>query len=72
MLERQDFRTDTWMRLARGLSDRLLALRELNDIRHDDIKTAALRGQISEVKRILALADEASASESVRSEPDSD
>jgi hypothetical protein len=72
VLERSDFRTDTWKRLVRGLSDRLQELRELNDIRHDEVKTAALRGQISEVKKILALADDVSASESVQSEQASD
>ncbi len=54
-----DFRTPTWSRFTKLLQERLQELRELNDqIGHDPIKTSLTRGQISEVKRLLALSPE--------------
>lgn len=51
-----DFRTPTWSRLTKHYEARLLELRELNDSRdNSETKTALIRGQISEVKRLLAL-----------------
>lgn len=56
-LQREDFATTTWHRLTHHCQARLQELRELNDaVVHDQTKTALIRGQISEVKRILALA----------------
>lgn len=63
VLERSDFKTTTWKRLSELLNERLFDLRKMNDQQHEPIKTATIRGQIAEVKRILALAEEASASE---------
>jgi hypothetical protein len=52
--------------LSQFLEQRLDELRQLNDSpAYDAVKTAHLRGQISELKRILALADEVSASPAV-------
>jgi len=59
----EDFRSATWKRLTQTLNDRLQELRELNDSpSFGTEKTAHIRGGIAELKRILALADEASAS----------
>jgi len=61
MIGREDFRSETWKRLEQELNDRLIELREINDMDRDEIKTAATRGQIAEVKRMLALRKERSA-----------
>lgn len=62
----EDFRTPTWRRLAQVLSDRVQELRELNDNQSFGLeKTAALRGGIAELNKILSLADEASLSPAV-------
>jgi endonuclease IV len=62
----EDFRSATWKRLSQLLEQRLEELRQLNDSpTYDAIKTAQIRGQIGELKRILALAEEASASPAV-------
>ena len=51
-----DFRSHTWSRLTKFLEERLPELREFNDSSaNDPTKTALIRGQISEVKRLLAL-----------------
>jgi hypothetical protein len=72
-LNREDFQTEVWKRLTQTLRQRLEELRELNDVHATPERTAAIRGQIAEVKKILALADEAGASEgTVRPETDSD
>lgn len=60
-LERDDFKLRTWPRLRALLEDRLADLREQNDNRLDDEKTANLRGRIAEVKALLALEQLASA-----------
>ena len=60
----EDFRSATWKRLTQTLEERIQELRELNDNQSfDERKTAGIR--IAELKRILALAEEASASPAV-------
>jgi len=62
----EDFRTPAWKRLSQYVEDRIDELRELNDTPSLGIeKTAQIRGGISELKKILALADEASAGPAV-------
>lgn len=69
MLRREDFLSPTWKRLTQTLEDRLKELRELNDApSFGPEKTALIRGQISELKRILSLADPASLSPAVSPE----
>lgn len=66
MLRTEDFRSSTWKRLTQTLEDRLQELRELNDNpSFSPDKTALIRGGISELKRILSLADQASLSPAV-------
>lgn len=65
-LKAEDFRSSTWKRLAQDLQARLEELRELNDaLSLAAERTSAIRGSIAEIKRILALADQASASPAV-------
>jgi hypothetical protein len=64
-LKPEDFRTPTWRRLTLTLNERIQELREFNDQPLDERKTAALRGGISELSKILSLADEASLSPAV-------
>jgi hypothetical protein len=53
-----DFRTSTWKRLTKLLEERLEELREFNDASSNtETKTALMRGQISEVKRLLSLSE---------------
>jgi len=62
----EDFHSPTWKRLTHALESRLQELRELNDSASFGAEqTAAIRGSIAEIKRILALADKASASPAV-------
>jgi hypothetical protein len=62
-LKREDFHTQTWRRLSQLVEDRIDELRQLNDSMSLTVeKTSALRGGISELQKILALADEVSAS----------
>ena len=62
----EDFRTPTWKRLTQTLEERLQELRELNDNpSFGTEKTAQIRGGISELKRILSLAEQASLSPAV-------
>lgn len=62
----EDFRSATWRRLTQTLTDRIQELRELNDSPSFGAeKTAAIRGGIAELKKILALAEQASASPAV-------
>lgn len=66
MLKLEDFRSATWKRLTQTLEDRLQELRELNDNPSFGLeKTAQIRGGISELKRILSLAEQASLSPAV-------
>ena len=55
-LRPDDFRTGVWERLTKTLNAELERLRELNDVRKDEISTAEIRGQIKAVKELLALA----------------
>lgn len=59
-LGREDFASVTWQRLAQQLQDRLQELRELNDVPTSESNTAANRGRIAELKKILDLAKDAS------------
>jgi hypothetical protein len=53
----EDFRSPEWRRFTKTLQDRLQGLREFNDsFANSPEKTALIRGQISEVKRLLSLA----------------
>lgn len=63
-LTASDFRSETWKRFTKALRKELERLRELNDAQRDVVGTAATRGQIAAVKQILALAPQASASDS--------
>ena len=66
MLKTEDFRSQTWKRLTKTLNDRIQELRELNDNpSFDESKTAGIRGGITELKRILSLAEQASLSPAV-------
>ena len=66
MLKLDDFRSSTWKRLTQTLQERLQELRELNDSpSYSPEKTALIRGGISELKRILSLAEQASLSPAV-------
>lgn len=48
----------TWRTISLHLTDRLMALRELNDrTTLDPVQTAAVRGEIKAVKELLALPD---------------
>lgn len=65
-MKREDFRTPTWKRFSKLVEERIDELRELNDsMSFGPEKTAAIRGGIAELKKILALAEEASASQAV-------
>jgi ribosomal protein L30/L7E len=55
MLLTEDYYTPTWKRLKKALTERLQELREINDSVQAELKTAAIRGQIAEVKKMLAL-----------------
>ena len=62
----EDFRTPAWKRLSKHIEDRIDELRELNDnLSLSPEKTSAIRGGVAELKKILALADEVSASPAV-------
>lgn len=63
MLVRSDFASSTWKRTEAELRARLQSLRETNDGPHDSIRTAEIRGSISEVKRLLSLAKASDESE---------
>lgn len=65
-LKPEDFRTATWRRLTQVLEERLEDLRQSNDqISLSVERTAAIRGGIAELKRILSLAEDASLSPAV-------
>ena len=62
----EDFKTPTWKRLSQLVDERIDELRKLNDSPSFGAeKTASIRGGIGELKRILALAEQASASPAV-------
>lgn len=53
---REDFSTKAWSRFKKDMQARLEELRVQNDkLSNDDMTTAAIRGRIAEVKRILSL-----------------
>ena len=65
-LKQEDFRTPAWRRLTKVLEERIEDLRQSNDqISLSVERTAAIRGGIAELKKILSLADEASLSQAV-------
>lgn len=56
-LDRSDFQSKTWKRVEQRLQARLDVLRKANDdLSLDPTKTAALRGKIAEVKRMMGWA----------------
>ncbi len=61
----EDFHSACWKRLSRLIDERVDELRKLNDSELSPEKTALVRGGIKELKKILALADNASASQAV-------
>lgn len=62
----EDFRSATWKRLSQLIETRVDELRQLNDNPSFGIeRTALIRGGISELNKILSLADEASLSPAV-------
>lgn len=56
-LRSSDTASETWIRLHKHYTDRLERLRTQNDADQSPEKTAMLRGQIREVKALLALAN---------------
>ena len=54
-LSTEDFRSQTWRRIADIFEERLNELRKQNDAHLDQVKTSEIRGRISELKKILAL-----------------
>ncbi len=68
-----DFRSPQWRRFTQTLLERLQELREFNDASaNNETKTALIRGQISEVKRILALSPESAGDDGIPSNGDAD
>jgi hypothetical protein len=68
-LKPEDFRNQTWKRLSTVIEERIDDLRKLNDNQSfGPEKTAALRGGIAELQKILALADNVSASPAISPE----
>lgn len=61
----EDFHTPCWKRLSQLVGERIDELRKLNDSEMSPEKTALVRGGIKELKKILALADDASAGAAV-------
>ena len=62
----EDFRSSTWKRLSQHIGDRIDELRKLNDNpSYGPEQTALIRGGISELSKILSLAEEASLSPAV-------
>jgi hypothetical protein len=61
LLKPEDFRTPAWKRLTQVLEERVEDLRQSNDQLSLSVeRTAAIRGGIAELKKILSLADDAS------------
>lgn len=62
----EDFRSATWKRFSKHIQDRVDELRKLNDNPSYGIEqTALIRGGISELNKILSLAEEASLSPAI-------
>jgi hypothetical protein len=55
VLTEGDLISPCWLRLKAHMEKRIDLLRRQNDGHHDEIKTAALRGAIQEIKNLLAL-----------------
>ena len=55
MLERNDFQSGLWLRLKDHLRAEIDTLRRKNDGDHDPVATAAIRGEIKALKKLLAL-----------------
>lgn len=56
VLNQADVSSPAWQKLKAFYEQRLTELRERNDnVRLPEVETAALRGQIAEVKRFLAM-----------------
>jgi hypothetical protein len=64
-LKIEDFHTQCWKRLSQLVDERIDELRKLNDSEMGPEKTSSVRGGIKELKKILALADDASAGAAV-------
>jgi hypothetical protein len=65
-LKPEDFRTPAWKRLTQVLEERIEDLRQSNDQLSLSVeRTAAIRGGIAELKKILSLAEDASLSPAV-------
>jgi hypothetical protein len=58
-LNQNDFNSATWQKLRLHLEARLITLRARNDASMNAEDTARLRGQIAELKTLLALEDPA-------------
>jgi len=68
-IKREDIASKTWKRLTQHIEERVDELRKLNDNpSFGTEKTALIRGGISELQKILALAEEASAGQAVSPE----
>ena len=62
----EDFRSATWKRLSKHIQERVDELRKLNDSPSFNAEqTALIRGGISELNKILSLAEEASLSPAI-------
>lgn len=65
-MKTEDFRSPAWRRLSQHVEARIDELRELNDsLSYGPEQTAAIRGGIAELKKILSLAEDASLSPAV-------
>lgn len=68
MLTHDDFKTPTWQRIDALLNKRIDELRRQNDSELDERQTAAVRGGIKELKRLLGLAEQRPGSHTARPE----
>lgn len=55
ILDAQERQSALWLKLLSHLKEKLETARGKNDGHHDDTTTAALRGQISTLKALIAL-----------------
>jgi len=53
----QEVSNPVWLKLKQELERQLKAAREQNDAQLDEIETAALRGKIANLKRVLAIGE---------------
>jgi hypothetical protein len=60
-LKLEDFHSPCWKRLSQLVDERIDELRKLNDSELSPERTSSVRGGIKELKKILALAEDASA-----------